>query len=211
MASQGAGKRRWGNSSVNWGKPCSVGETSSPAHWGQYLKITQEANTPVTGDSKVRDTGESRGASDTRHMYTRAHTERMLIFTQNQKTAGHSHTCEPANTESVLTPQATVPGRGPGVAGYSAVSGVCPSVDTPVGGWGAWGGGLTGTEAPGVHSAEGRRWGGRGPQAWALGELALGHRAQQDPGHGAGQAGVGSGPWGPLERQRRHSAHRTSP
>lgn len=57
MASQGAGKRGWGNSSVNWGKPCSVGEKSSPAHWGQYLNITQEANTPVTGDSKITDTG----------------------------------------------------------------------------------------------------------------------------------------------------------
>lgn len=90
MASQGAGRRRWGNSSVNWGKPCSLGEASSPAHRGQCLNITREANTPVTGDSKVRDAGESRGANDThtpatRHMYTRAHTERMLVFTQNQK------------------------------------------------------------------------------------------------------------------------------
>lgn len=52
-----------------------------------------------------------------RRMYTCAHRERMLIFTQNKKIAGHKHTCEPANAESLLTLQATLPGRGPGVAG----------------------------------------------------------------------------------------------
>lgn len=101
------------------GKPCSLGEASSPAHRGQCLNITAGGLILSYRRQQGQRRGESREQAtrthQPRHMYTRAHTERMLVSLRTRNCRSQPHLRTSQHPESVLTPQAAVPGRGPGV------------------------------------------------------------------------------------------------